>query len=406
MFLELVVALVVGVVAGIFTGLIPGVHINLVSILLVSVSGYFLGFTSPLVLGVFIIAMSVTHSFLDSIPSVFLGAPDPDMALAVLPGHRLLLEGRGYEAVKLTVIGSLLSLIMVVLLIPVLIPVVPFVYEFIQPYIGWILVAVVVYMILKEIGLLKKLWGTFVFMLSGILGIIVFSIPNLKQPLFPMLSGLFGVSTLLMSLTSNTEIPEQKITEEIKVEKKNLVKAVGAATFSGSLTGLFPGLGSAQAAIIAIIAVQIVGDIGAHAFMVLIGGINTVNFVFSLATFFTLSKARNGAIVAVMEILESINVYELVVFLAVALIVGGIASFLAMKITKVFAKFIGKVNYRILCLSVIGFISVLVLYFSSFIGFLILLVSTVVGLIPGLVNVKRSLAMGCLLLPVIYYFVF
>ena len=403
MFLELVVALIVGVIAGIFTGLIPGIHINLVSILLVSVSGYFLGFTSPLVLGVFIIAMSVTHSFLDPIPSVFLGAPDPDMALAVLPGHRLLLEGRGYEAVKLTVIGSLLSLIMVVLSIPVLIPLVPFIYEFIQPYIGWILVAVVVYMVLKEMGLLKKLWGTFVFMYSGLLGMIVFSIPNLKQPLFPMLSGLFGVSTLLMSLTSNTEIPEQKITEEINVEKKNVVKAVGAATFSGSLTGLFPGLGSAQAAIIAM---QIVGDIGAHAFMILIGGINTVNFVFSLATFFTLSKAMNGAIVAVMEILESINIFELVVFLAVALIVGGIASYLALRITKVFAKFIGKVNYKVLCWSVIGFISVLVLYFSSFTGFLVLVVSTAVGMIPGLVNVKRSLAMGCLLLPVIYYFVF
>jgi putative membrane protein len=401
MFLEIIIALLFGVIAGIFTGLIPGIHINLVSILLVSVSGYFLGFTSPFVLGVFIIAMSITHTFLDPIPSIFLGAPDPDTALAVLPGHKLLLEGRGYEAVKLTVIGSLLSLIGVIVIIPFLIPVVPLIYSFIQPYIGWILLFVVIYMILKESSWDKRFWGFIVFVLSGILGAIVFSIPNLNQPLFPMLSGLFGVSVLLVSLSNNVEVPTQRITEMIELPKKNVAKAVGAATFSGSLTGLLPGLGSAQAAIIAM---QIVGDIGMYAFMVLIGGINTVNFVFSLATFYTLHKARNGAIVAVMEIVESISLNELIMFLGVALLAGGIATFLALKITRVFSAFICKVDYKKVCISVIALISLLVLYFSSFTGFLVLIVSTAIGIIPNLLGVKRSLAMGCLLLPVIFYF--
>ena len=110
MFFDIIAAVLVGCCAGIITGLIPGIHINLVSLLLVSVSGYFLGFTSPIVLGVFIISMSVTHTFLDTLPSIFLGAPDADTALAVLPGHRLLLEGRGYEAVKLTVNDTFLTL--------------------------------------------------------------------------------------------------------------------------------------------------------------------------------------------------------------------------------------------------------------------------------------------------------
>ena len=112
MFLEILLAIFCGCCAGIITGIIPGIHINLVSLLLVSLSGYMLGFTSPLVLAVFIISMAVTHTFLDPIPSIFLGAPDADQALNVLPGHRLLMQGMGYEAVKLTVIGSLLSLIL------------------------------------------------------------------------------------------------------------------------------------------------------------------------------------------------------------------------------------------------------------------------------------------------------
>jgi len=285
MLIQILIALFLGIAAGIITGLIPGVHVNLISLLLLSLSGYFLGFTNPLVLSVFIIAMSVTHTFLDAIPATFLGAPDAAMALSVLPGHKLLLEGKGYEAVKLTVIGSLLSLIVVLLIIPLMIPIVPLIYEFIQPYIGYILIFVVVYMILKESSVKNKAWALVLFLLSGVLGLLTLNMPNLRQPLFPLLSGLFGVSALVISLNQNTKIPKQKISETIFVEPKKKVKAVSAAVFSGSLTGIFPGLGSAQAAIIGM---QLVGDIGNYAFMILIGGINTVNFVFSLVTLYTL----------------------------------------------------------------------------------------------------------------------
>ena len=98
---QILLAVLIGCGFGIITGLIPGIHVNLVSMMLISMSGYLLGFTQPIVLGVFIIALAVTHTFLDSIPSIFLGAPDADMALNVLPGHKMLLEGKGYEAVKL-----------------------------------------------------------------------------------------------------------------------------------------------------------------------------------------------------------------------------------------------------------------------------------------------------------------
>jgi len=402
MLLQLLLAVLTGVCAGIFTGLIPGVHINLISLLLVSLSGYFLGFTNPLMLGVFIIAMSVTHTFLDIIPSVFLGAPDADTALAVLPGHRLLLKGMGYEAVKLATIGSLLCLCSTIFIIPFLIPVVPFIYSAIQDYIGWILVFVVIFMILKEKGFGKKFWAVLVFFLSGILGMIVLEMPKLEQPLFGMLSGLFGISILIVSLFQKVEIPKQRITEIIKLDKREMLKAVGAGTFAGSLTALFPGLGAAQAAIIGS---QMVRKIEEYTFIVLVGGINTVNFVFSLVTLFALGKARNGAVLAVLEILKGIDLNGLIVFLCAALTAGGIAAFLAMGITRIFAKWICKVNYQLLCISVILLIFVLVFYFSSWIGLFVLIVSTFIGMIPSFTGVKKSFAMGCLLLPVILFFI-
>ena len=187
-----------------------------------------------------------------------------------------------------------------------------------------------------------------------------------------------------------------------KVGKVKTLKAILAGVFSGSLTGLFPGLGAAQASIIGLL---IVGrSIGMHAFLILVGGINTVNFAFSMATFYALQKARNGAIVAVMDMVPVINYSELLVFIFSALVAGCIAAFLALSIGKVFSRIIGKLNYNALVIGIIVFVSSLVLLLTGWMGFLVLVVSTFIGMLPALLNVKRSHNMGCLLLPVILYF--
>ena len=402
MLLHILIATLLGTGAGIITGLVPGVHINLVSIILISLSAYLLNFTTPLTIAVFIIAMGITHTFLDAIPSIFLGAPDADMALAVLPGHRLLLNGQGYEAVKLTVIGSLLSLITVIAILPLMIPLAPLIYKFLQPYIGYILIAVVVYMILIEKKINKIFWSFVIFSLSGILGMIVLTLPNISQPLLPMLSGLFGVSVLLISLNQKVLLPKQRISESITIPLKKKSKAIAASVFSGSLTGLFPGLGPAQAAVIAM---QIVGNIGEYAFMVLISGINTVNFLFSLVSFYTINKARNGAIVALMEIVKSISLTELIILVAVALIAGSLATYLTLFFSKIFSNLMNKVNYNFLVIGVIALIVLLVFFFSSWVGILILITSTALGIIAPTLGVKRTHSMGCLLLPVILFFI-
>ena len=402
MFLATMLAVITGIFAGIITGLIPGIHINLVSIMVISISGYLLGYANPVVIGVFIIAMAITHTFLDTIPSIYLGAPDEDTAVAVLPGHKMLLNGMGHEAVKLTVIGSLLCIIASAVLFPVFLLVFPIIYQLIKNWIGWILLFVVIYMILKDRKLNIIFWSAIVFLFSGILGIIVVSMDNLQQPLFPMLSGLFGLSTLIFSLFQDVVLPKQRITEMVNVDKKEMAKAVFGGVFSGGLTSLFPGLGAAHAAIIA---GTFIKEISVFSYLILVGGINTVNFFLSLVTLYALGKARNGAVIAVLEIVQSINFQQLVIFIAASLIVAGIATFLALKISRIFCFFIGKLNYKALCLGVVAVVTVLVFVFSGFLGLFVLIISTSIGLIPNLAGVGKNNAMGCLLLPVILYFI-
>ena len=401
MFFEFLLAALLGITAGIFTGLVPGIHINLVSIIIVGISSHMLGFVSFTSLGVFIIAMAITHTFLDILPAIFLGAPDESTALGVLPGHRLLLKGMGYEAVKITVIGSLLSLIMVLFLFPLFILLVPKIYDKIQPYIGWFLILIVIYMIAIEKGLDKKFWSLQVFLLSGSLGILALTMPNLKQPLFPMLSGLFGLSMLIVSLYQKVEIPKQRVTDTIKISNAEGAKAITAGTFSGSIVSFFPGMGPAQAAVIG----SNILSLNTYSFLILIGGIGTVDMAVSLVSLYTLEKARNGAVFAIKELLDKIDLNTLLLFIGTALLAAGIATFLALYFAKIFIKLIEKVNYRMLCFFAILLITVLVFYFSSWTGLLILLVSTAIGIIPNLVDVKRSHSMGCLMLPVILFFI-
>jgi putative membrane protein len=399
MFAQIIVAILLGVTSGTFTGLIPGIHINLISVMLISLSGVLLSYTSPIALGVFVIAMSVTHTFLDVIPSIFLGAPDSSQVLGVLPGHRLLIKGKGLFAVKLTVIGSYGAVLVSVLLFPVFVLFVKYIYPKVEWLIRYFIVAVVVFMILHD---RKKAWAAFVFCISGVLGLIVLNMNGLENPLFPLLSGMFGISTLLYSLGDDAKIPKQSNEEDI-IPKKIMAKALCSGCFCGFLTAVTPALGAGMAAAIASQITRKIGDLG---FMILAGSISTFNFILSISTFYVLNKARNGSIIALQELISEIAFRELIIVLCSTLIAGSIGVFLCLGISKVFCRVIPAVNYRKLILCIIGFIVSMTLALTGAIGMIVLVASTAVGLIPAIKKTTRTMAMGCLIVPVLGYLFF
>ncbi len=111
-----------GTALGSLTGLAPGIHVNTLALLMVSASPILLPCLAaiavatggnegdaPLLLVAIIVSAAVAHSFLDVLPSIFLGAAEEDTALSTLPGHRLLLEGKGPEAAGCSAYGALVG---------------------------------------------------------------------------------------------------------------------------------------------------------------------------------------------------------------------------------------------------------------------------------------------------------
>ena len=393
---ELLLGLLVGCCLGIFTGITPGVHINLVSVIILSLSPWLLQYVSPLTLGVLIVGMTIIHTFLDSIPATFLGAPDSDEVLSVLPGHRLLLEGKGYEAVARTVIGTLASAILMIALTPLLIIGVNWLYPLVKDKISIILLVLCIFFLLKEPR--SKFWALLVFLLAGVLGIVTLTM-GLKDPLFPLFSGLFGTAGLLLSINDKVNVPEQT-TSFPQVTKKEGFTTVTSAIITGSVCSMLPGLGPSQAAMIG---AQFTKSMSGPTFLILNSALNMVNMMMSFITLYAIEKGKNGAIVVVGQIMGKIGKQELLLLVAAVLIALGIGTYLTLVLTKGFAKLMTKINYKKLCMCIIIFITGLVVVLTGWTGLLIYLTATSLGLLPPLKNVGRSHMMGCLLLPIILF---
>jgi len=112
------VAILAGVALGTASGLTPGLHANTFALGLAAVASSIPG--PPTLVGATMLAAGTTHTFLDVVPALALGVPDPAMAASALPGHRLVIAGRGREAIRLSALGSGLA---VVFAVPLAIPV-------------------------------------------------------------------------------------------------------------------------------------------------------------------------------------------------------------------------------------------------------------------------------------------
>jgi len=439
----------IGAFFGIITGLIPGLHVNNLSIILLSLSGAIMaGMTSLLgdqlgvvfisvLLAAIVVSISISHTFHDFIPSTFLGAPDPDTALNVLPAHEMLLDGKGYEAVRLSAMGSMGAIMVAVLFI------IPFRliigdpvmgYSYLKKYMIYVLVSIFVILIITETREVKYgpgdgkkksralgiVLALVVFVIAGTFGYTVLSmdyykpffwpapwiLPSSMMPpavLFPMLSGIFGLSTLIDSLSADESAPPQVITRP-EAPIKSTASSIFSGTLAGSVVGFLPGMTSGIATIMAMIARK---DTEKKQVIVTLSAINTANSLFVLVALFLILRPRSGAAIVINQLIsvehwDALLLPESLSYLLIAVLVAATTAFLTTcAIGKFAAKHFHRVSYKAMVKGIIVFIVVMVFVFTGWVGLFILAVGTIIGMLPIRLGVRRSHAMGCLLLPVI-----
>jgi len=386
-------ACAVGCSLGVVTGLTPGIHVNTVLPLM----GFFSG--SGKVGAAVIFSLAVTHTFLDFIPSTLFGVPDGDTALSVLPAHQLLLEGRGYEAVKLTVIGSLGALMVSGVLVLPMVYCIPFLYNTVHPYIGYILLLIVGFIILSERSLKSIGWACVIFLISGVYGYIVLSNPLVAEDfiLFPVFSGLFGLSTLLISLRGHSELPLQPLDSRIHLRPYQVVTNILKGAAAGIMVSLFPGVCPAHAT--AVMSVKS----SPRQFLVAVSGVNTANAVYALVGLYTIGKARSGAVLAIQDLIQ-LDFSTVVSLLACGLVAAGVASVTALCIAQTLLKMLPTISYKYLMAFTCSILVFIISIITGFTGLLVMAVGCCIGILPLLVGVRRSHCMGTLLFPVLLHY--
>ena len=393
----ILVGCVIGFSLGIVSGLVPGIHSNTMASVLLSLQGLLLAVIGPEGLASALFSALITHTFLDNIPSTYLGIPDPDTALSVLPAHALCLEGLGEEAVRIAALGSALAVVVGIplsllcfLLLPPL-----------QPYLDWgmgiILTGIAGLLIVTAES---PSWAFSTFLVSGLLGLFSFRYSFLAwhpfggtAVLLPLLAGLFGFSTLL--LASGASVPAQRF-EGIRIPGRGIASRVLLGAVAGSIVGWLPGLSNATAN-------ALVASAGGYErepreYILSASAANTVNAFVGLAALYALARTRNGVMVA----LAAQELPPLSSLLLAGCIAGIAAYLLTVLLSRSAAAFRG-LGTRAMNLAVMGLVAVLAFLFTGPFGILILCLATAVGVVPPLVNVPRLFAMGAVMLPVICF---
>jgi putative membrane protein len=386
-----------GIALGTLSGLVPGLHANNFALLMAAAAASVPG--PPRLVGTAMLAAGVVHTFLDVVPALALGVPDAAMAASALPGHRLVIEGRGREALRLSALGSGLA---VLLAVPLALPMaraMVAVYPTIRANLPLVLGAVAAFLILTERTNRRRVGGALAFGASAGLGWLLLDVESAAPlsvggMLMPLFAGLFGAPVLIEAIGGAGVPPQGDAGVTSPRRTVGLTAVVGAV--SGAIVGYLPGVSAAVAATVTLPAVP--REDGARGFLVATSGVNTSNTILALFALVALGAPRTGVLVA----LDSTGVpLDLPLLLAAVGIAAAVAFVLVPLLGDRYLRTVGRADYTRLSVGVLCLLIALAYLFAGSVGVGAFAAATVVGLVPPRFGARRVHLMGVLMGPLI-----
>lgn len=374
----------------------------------------------PQPLAMFFLGMTTGYAMLNTIPGIFLAAPDDSTVFIVLPGQKYLLQQRGYEAAVLTGVGGLGGIAILALLTPFASTLLSDLRAVLQPHLHWILWTISAYMLLSEWpkgsdrapagwlrwwdGWKNLVAGLATFLLSGLLGLMLFYRSPMPvnvafQNFLPAFVGLFAVPWIIQNVRSQIEMPEQHITSTIDATPGLLLRG----TLAGALGGLF-------AAFFPVVTGGIGGFIAGHAtaqrddrlFLISQGASKAVYYIGGLLLFFVpqLHLTRGGMAWMLSSLWTSHTPRDYYIAVAAVVLTGALSFFLLLWMSRIAIRLVNRIHYRQISLGTLIVVLLVVVGMTGWSGLLVCAVATGIGLIPVLWGSRRTNCMGVLLLPV------
>ena len=408
--IELVIACFIGIAIGTTTGMIPGIHVNTAGAIIFASSTFLLTIVSPEFLCVLMVSMSIAHALIEFVPSMLLGVPQEGTATSILPGHRMVLQGRSKEVIRVVSVGGFGAIIVTILMLPVFAIALPVLHDISKPYTWIILLGASIYLTHRMTGNFRDfLWALLLFVLSGVLGWIIFQTPiSSGITLMCTFSGLFGISTILFSLNDSSTIPHQNPFYELNIDY-NKFKSIFAGGITGAILGFLPGFGPAQGTVIAqaVSGTNDNNDDDTVNFLLATSGLNISDCLFSLIAIYIIGNPRSGIAVYMSYLIFEMGLNHLAIFIFASLIAVSVSLVLSLKLGDSFSRLMGGVDYKKLSIGVI-ILQIVILYLfifyykaPVFYMSLALVTSTAMGMLPHYIGIGKSHLMGVLIIPAI-----
>lgn len=408
--IELVIACFIGIAIGATTGMIPGIHVNTAGAIIFASSTFLLTIVSPEFLCVLMVSMSIAHALIEFIPSMLLGVPQEGTATSILPGHRMVLQGRSKEVIRIVSVGGFGAILVIISMLPLFAIVLPTLHDVTKPFTWIILLVASIYLTHSLTGNFRDfLWSLLLFALSGILGWIIFQTPiSSGITLMCVFSGLFGISTIIFSLNDSSTIPHQNPFYELNIDYDKF-KSIFAGGMTGAILGFLPGFGPAQGTVIA----QAVSgtndnkDDDTANFLLATSGLNVSDCLFSLIAIYIIGNPRSGIAVYMSYLIFEMGLNHLAIFIFASLIAVSVSLVLSLKLGDSFSRLMSGVDYKKLSISVIvlqiAILYLFIFYYKAPVIYmtLALITSTAMGMLPHYIGVGKSHLMGVLIIPAI-----
>jgi len=381
-----------GIGLGTCSGLTPGLHANNFALLLASVVPALPGPT--VALGAAMLAAGVVHTFLDVVPALALGVPDPATAAVTLPGHRLVLDGRGREALRLSALGSGLAVVVALVAAVPVTRAVETVYPTLRRHLPLLLAAVGAFLVATEPTWRRRLAAVATLGVAAGLGWLVLDLDPTGPVaaggvLAPLFAGLFGAPVLVEALSGEGVPPQADPT--VTLDRRTVLGTASAGAGAGALVGYLPGVSAAVGTVLVLPAVP--GESGARGFLVASSGANTANTVFALFALLALGTPRTGVMVAMDR---AGTVGSAGVLLGTVCLAAAVGFALVVSVGDVYLRTVGRLDYARVSLATGALLVVVAYLFAGGLGLAIFALAAVVGLLPPVLGVRRVHLMAVL----------
>jgi putative membrane protein len=377
-----------GFILGFLSSVIPGLNSNTIASVILRLDLDHM--TSPAAIA----AMAASHSVFGFIPAIFFFIPDPETVISVLPGHRLLMKGRGAYALTICAFSSMAAIATAIILLPISYFLLPFLYSLFEPHMLAILSVACLFLLASERKVNSVALATGIFLLSGALGLFALQTPILRDPLLPVFCGMFAVSGILLSFREGTGIPKQ-VEERIDVPMSYL-PYIFTGVVLGMLSDLFPGISTpAQIAVFASVFLYL----NAPKFLALVSSIAISHSLFALVATASIGKARTGSAVAIRELIGVSGVEQTMWLVGISILSVSLAVIVLLLLAKRMPNLISNAPTLEIGVLVLVYLSLIVFIFDGPFGLLVMGTGAAIGVIPPIIGVRRTHLMGAILVP-------